>query len=91
MVASKCLLFEVRPGKSSGVMTGSQIEFPLRVAVCAWCKSQTSDGGPAVIADGICLRHFKKLKLGMLEKLPKRAAHSVRGKTPNLENSALPF
>jgi hypothetical protein len=43
--------------------TASQIEFPLAVSVCAWCKPK--ERGPTVgaLSHGICMRHLKKLKL----------------------------
>jgi hypothetical protein len=44
-----------------------QSEFPLRVAVCAWCKSKDRgvELGPSLgaISHGICPRHLKKLRL----------------------------
>lgn len=40
-----------------------QIEFPMRVAVCAWCKPKYWGGGPGAVTHGICPRHLRKLKL----------------------------
>jgi hypothetical protein len=54
-----------------------QSEFPLRVAVCAWCKPKRRGVEPGTnlnpISHGICPRHFKKLKLELLMK--KDAGH----------------
>lgn len=40
-----------------------QIEFPMRVAVCAWCKPKYWGEGPGAVTHGICPRHLRKLKL----------------------------
>jgi hypothetical protein len=72
-------------------MTASQIEFPLQVSVCAWCKPQTRAGEPAVISHGICLRHLKKLKLGALGNLPKRSVRSARRVAAGLESLLFSF
>jgi hypothetical protein len=54
-----------------------QSEFPLRVAVCAWCKPKRRGVEPRTspdpISHGICPRHFNKLKLELLMK--KDAGH----------------
>jgi hypothetical protein len=68
------------PIKGQVLMIASlQSEFPLRVAVCAWCKPKKrgADPGksPDPISHGICPRHFKKLKLELLTK--KVAGHSA--------------
>lgn len=44
-------------------MTAHQIEFPLAVAVCAWCKPKERGTGVGALSHGICLRHLRKLKL----------------------------
>ncbi|HEV2435105.1 MAG TPA: hypothetical protein VG077_03835 [Verrucomicrobiae bacterium] len=57
-----------------------QSEFPLRVAVCAWCKPKRRGVDPGTnpdpISHGICPRHFKKLKLELLMK--KDAGHPAQ-------------
>jgi hypothetical protein len=56
-------------------MTASQIEFPLAVAVCAWCKPDKGGAVMGSLSHGICLRHLKKLKLearGLLVKRSRR-------------------
>ena len=61
-----------------------QNEFPLRVAVCAWCKpkNRSADlGALGSISHGICPRHFKKFMLEMQLKKngsPATAAMVVR-------------
>jgi hypothetical protein len=46
-------------------MLGRQIEFPLSVAVCAWCNPDERGAGLGDVSHGICLRHLRKLKLEM--------------------------
>ena len=47
---------------------GRQIEFPLDVAVCAWCKPVTPDtSGIAALSHGICPRHLRKMRLTLLK------------------------
>ncbi len=40
-----------------------QIELPLKVAVCAWCRPRELGGGLGAISHGICPRHFRQLLL----------------------------
>jgi hypothetical protein len=57
-------------------MIASQTEFPLAVAVCAWCKPKERGPITGSVSHGICLRHLKKLKLearGLLLKRPRSA------------------
>ena len=54
-----------------------QVEFPLRVAVCAWCRPDKCGSGAGEVSHGICLRHLRKLKLelrGLAFKRPRRRA-----------------
>jgi hypothetical protein len=44
-------------------MKARQIEFPLSVAVCAWCKPQERGATLGEISHGICLRHLRNLRL----------------------------
>ncbi len=44
-------------------MLATQTEFPLAVAVCAWCKPRRQEPAAQVLSHGICPRHLKKLKL----------------------------
>ena len=65
-----------------------QSEFPLRVAVCAWCKPKhrNVDLGLSLgsISHGICPRHLKKLRLELQTMkvagapVPANAAHPRR-------------
>ena len=53
-----------------------QIEFPLRVAVCAWCRPEKCGSVAGELSHGICLRHLRKLKLelrGIAAKRPRRS------------------
>jgi hypothetical protein len=69
-----------------------QSEFPLRVPVCAWCKSKnrSADPGnsPGPVSHGICPRHLRKLKLELQMRkngghaAPATASHSRRRRTP---------
>ena len=66
-------------------MTASQIEFPLAVAVCAWCKPKERGAASGTVSHGICLRHMKKLKLEARGLLVKRARPGRRRGMPKLE------
>jgi hypothetical protein len=59
-------------------MTGSQTEFSLQVAICAWCEPVERGAGLGVVSHGICLRHLRKLKLQTQGLLPKRIRRSAR-------------
>jgi hypothetical protein len=39
-----------------------QVEFPLRVSVCAWCRPDRCGASAGEVSHGICLRHLRKLK-----------------------------
>ena len=65
-------------------MTAHQIEFPLAVAVCAWCKPKERGPGVGALSHGICLRHLKKLKLEAQGVVGKR---SVRGRVAALRQA----
>jgi len=54
-------------------LNAQQIEFPLTVSVCAWCKPGSSGKGMTVISHGICLHHLRKMRLELM----KRAAEAV--------------
>jgi hypothetical protein len=49
------------------MMVPLQSEFPLRVAVCAWCKPKQRrvdlGVGLGELSHGICLRHLKQLRV----------------------------
>ena len=52
-----------------------QIEFPLAVAVCAWCQPVERGSGLGTLSHGICPRHFRKL-----ERELKGIVHKVRSR-----------
>jgi len=39
-----------------------QLDFPISVAVCAWCEPCPPAGEIGAISHGICLRHLRFLK-----------------------------
>jgi hypothetical protein len=43
-------------------MMAGQIEFPLAVAVCAWCRPGELGAGLEPLSHGICPRHLRKMK-----------------------------
>jgi len=59
-------------------MIAAQIEFPLTVAVCAWCKPGNQATGAGTLSHGICLKHLRKLKLQARGISPRRATRSPR-------------
>ena len=44
-------------------MTANQTEFPMSVAVCAWCKPRDQRENPGLRSHGICPRHLRKMIL----------------------------
>jgi hypothetical protein len=48
---------------SKAERTADQPEFPLRVAVCAWCRPVELGTTVGVLSHGICPRHFREMKL----------------------------
>jgi hypothetical protein len=69
-------------------MTASQIEFPLAVSVCAWCKPKERGTVLSPLSHGICLRHLKKLKLEARGLLVKRARRTGRKRSFQPEDVA---
>jgi hypothetical protein len=53
-----------RSGIDEPVDEAEQFEFPLKVAVCAWCrpKPRTTVNLPP-ISHGICPRHLRKMRM----------------------------
>jgi hypothetical protein len=47
-------------------VNATQIEFPLAVAVCAWCKPNELGEALGAISHGICPRHLRKMKIQLL-------------------------
>ncbi len=61
-----------------------QIEFPLAVAVCAWCRPGELGDRLGALSHGICPGHLRKLKLElqrMAGKVPKRASRRGQRKS----------
>jgi hypothetical protein len=54
-----------------------QSVFPLRVAVCAWCKPRELGAGVGALSHGICPRHFREMKFKLQSSQPDRAGESV--------------
>ena len=54
-----------------------QIEFALRVPVCAWCKPRHLGHGLGALSHGICPRHLRKMKL-KLQRIAGAAPARVR-------------
>ena len=58
-------------------MMARQIEFPLSVAVCAWCRPRELGASLGALSHGICLRHLRKMKLELQQTVgiaPKRSS-----------------
>jgi hypothetical protein len=51
------------PANSKAKRTADQPEFPLRVAVCAWCEPVVLGATVGALSHGICPRHFREMKL----------------------------
>ena len=61
-------------------MGASQIEFPLAVSVCAWCKPKARGAAMGPLSHGVCLRHLRKLKLearGLVVSRPRHRRRAV--------------
>jgi hypothetical protein len=69
-------------------MTARQIEFPLAVAVCAWCKPKERRPALGAVSHGICMRHLKKLKLEARGLSAQRARPGGRRSLSEPENAA---
>jgi hypothetical protein len=69
-------------------MLATQIEFPLQVAVCAWCNPKERSAVVGVLSHGICLRHLKKLKLEARGLIAKSSRRRRRQPLPEPENAA---
>jgi hypothetical protein len=63
---SNCIFEQpVRWSRQTLTMTPSQMEMPIPVAVCAWCKPQELGTGVGAVSHGICPRHLRNLGLEM--------------------------
>jgi hypothetical protein len=76
-------------------MMARQIEFPLAVAVCAWCRPRELGAGLGALSHGICLRHLRKMKLELQRTTgiaPKRSSRRRQLKSwPGAEVMFLPL
>jgi len=66
-------------------MMERQIEMPLAVAVCAWCRPRELGAGPGALSHGICPRHLRKMKLKLQQMngaVPTRSSRRGQAKTP---------
>jgi hypothetical protein len=62
-------------------MSSQQTEFPMTVAVCAWCKPVPAGSGVGNVSHGICPRHLRKLRIELL----KKRARPVRNRLTKAE------
>jgi hypothetical protein len=60
-----------------GEMMAQQIEFPLMMTVCAWCRPRELGAGLGALSHGICPRHLRKIKLEL-----KRTARIAPKRSP---------
>lgn len=79
----------VSNGEGFTTMSGhSQIEMPLPVAVCAWCKPHERGSGVGAVSHGICMKHLRKFRMQIQEmntkKHPRPAAQHARRETLSL-------
>ncbi len=69
-----------------------QIEFPLSVSVCAWCRPGELGASLGAVSHGICLKHLRKLRLELLGAPAVRPTRSGRGgRAPGNEALLLPL
>jgi len=59
-------------------LPAGQSEFPLHVAVCAWCRPVEEGEGLGALSHGICPRHFRSLEWQMRGIVLKRRVRSRR-------------
>ena len=63
MRISRRLIGLEHPGSHGAASAAGQTEFPLRVAVCAWCKPRDRGATLGALSHGICPRHFREIKI----------------------------
>ena len=51
------------PGERGAANVVRQTEFPLRVAICAWCNPRDRAANMGAMSHGICPRHFREMKI----------------------------
>src|SRR5262249_7873518 len=70
-------------------MVASQTEFPMSVAVCAWCKPRERHETLGLLSHGICPRHLRLMKLQAKGINPRRN-RSAKVSDPDRERMLLP-
>jgi hypothetical protein len=46
----------------------AQIEFPMSVAICAWCQPAKPGERIGAHTHGICLRHFRMMRIDLMKR-----------------------
>ncbi len=69
------------------LMIAHQIEFPISVVVCAWCKPGEKGRGLGEISHGICPRHLARMK----RQLANGPLRRVRRKAATRDEALLPL
>jgi hypothetical protein len=59
------------PGRRGASSDSLQIEFPLPVAICAWCQPVTGPGADRTTTHGICPRHLRKMRFDLIKSAQK--------------------
>ena len=68
-----------------------QIEFPLSVAICAWCRPRECGNSLGEISHGICPKHLRKIKMQLLRQADAQRTRSDRqGQAPGNEACLYP-
>ena len=69
------------PRNRGAERSANQTEFPLPVAVCAWCKPKERGATVGASSHGICPRHFREMKIKLEGRLPGREGAPVGQRT----------
>ena len=72
-------------------MTANQIEFPLAVAVCAWCKPRSRGASSVFESHGICPRHLRSLKSEIMGSQTTRTKTALKGGAARFTAMFLPL
>jgi hypothetical protein len=68
--------------REAGDAMARQIELPLRVAVCAWCRPHGALAEREPISHGICPRHLREMQLQLQGVFPLRRLHRRKVQGP---------
>ena len=63
MCISRRMIGLKHPVSRGAASAAGQTEFPLRVAVCAWCQPMERGATIGALSHGICPRHFREMKI----------------------------